>query len=108
MLAFVRAMRGRPEECESSIEPVLFIIFIHSLIVRFENTPPKSRWIFAGPSPFSYLIFTAFLQVFTFHFFSNIPKTVNNLNHLCSCGKYQAPSFDNKQYLNQKDNRGEK
>ena len=74
MLAFVRAMRGRPEECESSIELVLFIIFIHSLIVRFETTPPKSRWIFAGPSPFSYLVFTAFYKSLLFIFSQIYPE----------------------------------
>ena len=74
MLAFVRAMRRRPEECERSIEPVLFIIFIHSLIVHFETAPPKSPWIFAGPSPFSYLVFTAFCKSLLFIFSQIYPE----------------------------------
>ena len=56
-------MRERPEEYENSIKPV---IIHHNLILHFETTPPKSRWIFAGSSSFLYLIFTAFFKSLLF------------------------------------------
>ena len=41
MAGFVRTMREQPGRDDSVIEPAVFIIFIHNLIVGNETAPAK-------------------------------------------------------------------
>jgi hypothetical protein len=50
--------------------------------------------------------FYSFLDVFTFHLFSNTSKIGFRSNHIWFCVKFQALSFDKKRYINHRDNRG--
>jgi hypothetical protein len=60
IIPFVRAIRGRPGEFQSSIKAVSRTILHHCFIVRRHTAPFRSQKIFVGPSSFSYFEETSF------------------------------------------------
>ena len=64
--SFVRMVRERPGDVDSSIEPVSRIMLHHRLTVRRHNAPFKCRNISNEPSPFPYFESTGFCKSLLF------------------------------------------
>ena len=93
--SFVRIVRERPGDVNSSIEPVSRIILDHRSNVRRHNAPFKYRNISDGPSLFSYFESTSFANLY-FSLSEKRTRQSYELMYMLFCRESNGEYFEKK------------